>query len=218
MGESLYAYVYVLDTLADWELGHVLAELNTGQYAKAGRPAVPVRTVAATTSPVTTMGGLTIVPQATVDDVTAESTAVLLLPGANQWREPQHAAILHRACRLLDAGVTVAAICGATGALAELGALDRRRHTSNSLDYLKLTSTAYRGERSYVEERAVADGNLITAGAAGGLDLARLVIERLDLFAEDTLDAWHRFYATADARHFLDLLDSLPQSAGRRPS
>ena len=29
-------YVYVLDTLADWELGHVTAELNSGRFFRAG--------------------------------------------------------------------------------------------------------------------------------------------------------------------------------------
>ncbi len=27
-------YVYVLDTLADWELGHVISELNSGRFFK----------------------------------------------------------------------------------------------------------------------------------------------------------------------------------------
>mgnify|MGYP000140456682 CR=1 FL=1 len=25
-------YVYILDTLADWELGHVISELNSGRF------------------------------------------------------------------------------------------------------------------------------------------------------------------------------------------
>ncbi|SDO73600.1 hypothetical protein [Halobacillus aidingensis] len=27
-------YIYALDTLADWELGYVTSELNSGQYLK----------------------------------------------------------------------------------------------------------------------------------------------------------------------------------------
>lgn len=30
-------YVYVLDTLADWELGYVTSELNSGRFFKRGR-------------------------------------------------------------------------------------------------------------------------------------------------------------------------------------
>lgn len=29
-------YVYVLDTLADWELGYVISELNSGRFFKKG--------------------------------------------------------------------------------------------------------------------------------------------------------------------------------------
>lgn len=29
-------YVYVLDTLADWELGHVVSELNSGRFLRKG--------------------------------------------------------------------------------------------------------------------------------------------------------------------------------------
>ena len=29
-------YVYVLDTLADWELGHVTSELNSGRFFQTG--------------------------------------------------------------------------------------------------------------------------------------------------------------------------------------
>ena len=31
-------YVYVLDTLADWELGYVTAELNSGRFFKKDAP------------------------------------------------------------------------------------------------------------------------------------------------------------------------------------
>lgn len=31
-------YVYALDTLADWELGYVIAELNSGRFFKKDAP------------------------------------------------------------------------------------------------------------------------------------------------------------------------------------
>lgn len=31
-------YIYVLDTLADWELGYVTAELNSGRFSEKMRP------------------------------------------------------------------------------------------------------------------------------------------------------------------------------------
>ena len=38
-------YIYVLDTLADWELGYVTAELNSGRFFKKDAPEVSVKTV-----------------------------------------------------------------------------------------------------------------------------------------------------------------------------
>lgn len=38
-------YVYVLDTLADWELGHVISELNSGRFFKKGAQHVSLKMV-----------------------------------------------------------------------------------------------------------------------------------------------------------------------------
>ena len=45
------------------------------------------------------------------------------------------------AARFLDAGVPVAAICGATAGLARAGLLDKRLHTSAAAGYLMATGT-----------------------------------------------------------------------------
>lgn len=203
-----YAYTYVMNTLADWELGFTVAELNTGRYFRPGAEAVPVRTVGATLDPIVTMGGLRIVPDVTIDEVTAENTAVLLLPGSNTWDAPEHQPALARTAELLAAGVSVAAICGATGALAAAGLLNDRRHTSNAVEYLKMVAPDYSGESHYVSEHAVADGNLITASSVGGLLLARLVLDGLQLCTDDTLEAWYQYFATGEAKFFYALMES----------
>ncbi|MBA3874824.1 MAG: DJ-1/PfpI family protein, partial [Anaerolineae bacterium] len=112
------AYAYVLDTLADWELGYVMAELNSGQYFKNAGERIPVKTVGATKDSIRTKGGLTIVPDTTPDEITADTSAVLLLPGADTWNDSRHNLIIEKARHLLNSGATVAAICGSTSALA----------------------------------------------------------------------------------------------------
>ena len=101
---------------------------------------------------------------------------------------------------LLDAGVPVAAICGATAGLARGGLLDERRHTSASAEYLAMTS--YAGGDHYVEERAVVDGELITAGPQSPVQFARATLARLGLASERTLDAYERLFHHADASGF----------------
>ena len=87
-------YIYVLDTLADWELGYVTAELNSRRFFKKDAPEVSVKTVAISTEPVKTMGGLTIVPDCTISEIAVSEKSVLLLPGANTWDDPKHSTII----------------------------------------------------------------------------------------------------------------------------
>ncbi len=69
------------------------------------------------------MGGLTVVPDCLIDDMVVNETSVLLLPGADTWRDPRHDAIIKKAGEFLASGATVCAICGATAALADCGLL-----------------------------------------------------------------------------------------------
>ena len=205
-------YVYVLDTLADWELGHVTAELHSGRFFKKDAPQVVVKTVSGAKEPIHTMGGLTVVPDCLIEEIAAEERSVLLLPGANTWNDPRHGAILAKARELLLAGGTVCAICGATAALAGVGLLDSRPHTSNGPGFLALFAPGYKGTSYYVDEPSVADGNLITAGSTGGLMWAKQILERLGVFGEDTLESWYQYFSTGKAEAFYALMQTLPSS------
>jgi hypothetical protein len=87
-------YVYVLDTLADWELGYVISELNSGRFFKKGEQRVSLKTVSYSREPINTMGGMTIVPNCLIDDIVVSETSMLLLPGADTWNDPKHGAII----------------------------------------------------------------------------------------------------------------------------
>ena len=79
-------YVYVMDTLADWELGYVTAELNSGRFFKEGAPKVTLKTVSHSKEPVTTMGGMRIVPDCVIADIEVAEANVLLF---RNYRESQ---------------------------------------------------------------------------------------------------------------------------------
>lgn len=210
----LTVYTYVLDTLADWELGYVIAELNSGRFFKKGAPRVTVRTVGCSKEPVRTMGGMTVAPDCLIGDMAVKETSVLLLPGASTWNDPKHRAILEKASELLSIGATVCAICGATAALANCGLLDRRPHTSNGPGFLEMVVPGYQGQRFYIDMPSVADGNLITAGSTGALPWAKQIIERLGVFQSDTLDAWYAYFSTGKPEHFFALMQTLPPGNG----
>ena len=203
-------YVYTLDTLADWELGYVTAELNSKRFFKKDAPGIAVKMVGISKEPIKTMGGLTILPDCTINDVAVDEKSVLLLPGANTWDDPKHGAIIEKAKGLLSAGATVCAICGATTALANAGLLDQRLHTSNGTGYLAMFSPCYKGQQFYVDQPSVSDQNLITASSTGALLWAKQIIERLEVFRPDTLEAWYSYFSTGREEHFFSLMQTLP--------
>ncbi len=203
-------YVYVLDTLADWELGYVTAELNSGRFFKKDAPQISFKTVSYSKEPIKTMGGLTMTPDCVIDDIAASETSVLLLPGADIWNNPEQGAIIEKASELLSLGATVCAICGATTALAGAGLLDNRPHTSNGVGFLDMFAPNYKGQSFYVDEPSAADDNLITAGSAGGLLWAKHILERLGVFEVSTLEAWYKYFSTGKAEYFFAMMQTLP--------
>ena len=205
-------YVYALDTMADWEIGYVTAELNSGRFFKKDAPEVSVKTVGLSRGPVKTMGGLTIIPDCVADDIAINDEGVLLLPGGNTCDDPKHRPIIERAAELLSVDATVGAICGATAALACAGLLDHRLHTSNGVGFLDMFCPDYKGQSCYVDKPAVSDGNLITASGTGALMWTKQIIERLGVFRPDTLEAWYAYFSTGEAQHFFTLMQTLPSS------
>ncbi|GGO42644.1 DJ-1/PfpI family protein [Streptomyces lasiicapitis] len=187
MSRTVHLAVY--NTLADWETGYATAYL-----ARAGHE---LRTVATTREPVTTAGGVRIQPDLTIDELRAEDSELLILPGADLWDTGDSLAPFARAARaFLDAGVPVAAICGATAGLAREGLLDDRAHTSAVSMYLD--ATGYKGAERYVESDAVTDGDLITAGPTEPVAFAREVLKRMGAFEGEKLDAWYRLFHDSD--------------------
>ncbi|TCC20764.1 glutamine amidotransferase [Kribbella speibonae] len=194
-------YVAVYETLADWEIGHLTVELRTGRFTE-----VPwqVVTVGETLEPVVTMGGMRVVPDVTVADVTPEVGDLLVLAGSGQWDMGGGEAFAKLAGQFLDAGVPVAAICGATAGLARAGLLDERKHTSAAKEYLQ--ATGYQGSERYVEARAVVDRDLITAGPDSPVQFARAVMERLELADERKREAYEGVFHRADPAAYATLV------------
>ena len=197
------AHLGIYNTLADWEVGHLLAELRTGRFT--GTP-WNIVTVAESREPITTMGGLRILPDLLLDDLDPASSNLLILPGADIWDAGGGGAFAAAAAQFLDAGVPVAAICGTTAGLARAGLLDRRQHTSAAAEYLM--ATGYAGGDLYVNERAVADGDLITTGPQSPVQFACATLRRLGLMSDRTLQAYEGVFHRGDATEFPVLMQA----------
>ncbi len=76
-------YMYVFDTMSDWEVGYLTAELNTGRYFKKGLEPLKVITVGIDKNPIMTMGGLKVIPDISIEECNIESKDVLILPGGD---------------------------------------------------------------------------------------------------------------------------------------
>lgn len=205
-------YVYILDTLADWELGYITSESNSGRFFKKDAPQILLKTVSDSKTPIHTMGGMTVLPDCLIEDIVVAETSVLLLPGANTWNDPKHGAIIQKASELLSAGAMVGAICGATAALANFGLLDNRPHTSNGPGFLEMVAPGYKGQSFYIDQTSVADHNLITAGSTGALLWTKQIIEHLGVLGSNTLESWHEYFSTGEPKHFFALMQTLPSN------
>ena len=202
-------YLYVFDTMADWEVGFLTAELNSGRYFRKDVSPVKVVTLGLEKNYITTMGGLRILPDIDLEECNIKETDALILPGGETWMETIHQPILSLAKQCIDKNIIVAAICGATMSLAQNGLLDSRSHTSNDLGYLKMVCPNYAGEKYYKQESAVTDGKLITASGIAPLEFSVHVLKALDVFSTKTLDAFYNLYSTHESECFYELMNSI---------
>ncbi|MBF8186581.1 DJ-1/PfpI family protein [Nonomuraea sp. K274] len=187
----------VYDTLADWETGHATAHLRSGRYHR--EPGgYEIVTVGLATGPVVTAGGLRITPDLALDQLSPAGSALLIMPGADLWDAGDELApFARKAGEFLDAGVPVAAICGATAGLAREGLLDERDHTSAVTEYLA-AQEGYSGAERYLDRDAVLGGDLVTAGPTEPVAFAREIFRRLDVYRPEVLDAWFRLFGVGD--------------------
>jgi len=201
--EQRDVHVFVFDGLSDWEAAYAVAGINDPKFQRQpGR--YRVRTVAPQESSVVTMGGMRIVPDLTLDALRPADSAMLILPGGVAWEEGKHGEAVELARAFLEAGVPVAAICGATAALAGGGLLDDRRHTSNAREYL--AATQYRGAALYEETPTVTDRDVITASGLAPLEFALHIFRCLDLYRPAVLDAWYQLFKTGRVEYFAAMI------------
>ena len=189
MNNTRSIHVVVFDGFADWEPAHALAELR-----RWGKRAV--RVVGFASSPVISMGGLTVYPDVVLEDVEVDDVELLILPGGDMWERSTYPRPVLESLitRLVATETPVAAICGATLALGRARVLDERQHTSNMRDYLSVHVPEYSGGSHYVEAPAVRDRHVITASGLAPVDFAREIFAELQIFNARDEALWYTMF------------------------
>jgi putative intracellular protease/amidase len=184
-------YLLVVDGFADWEPAHAVAELRRhGGYR--------VEVVGLTRDLVVSMGGLQVMPSRAVAEIEPNDVAVFILPGGDRWETMAIEVELESALKRLDAQkVPIAAICAATVAIARIGLLRDRQHTSNGLKYLQSHVPGYDEAQNYVEAPAVRDRGLITASGLADVEFARELFEELDVLSPGDRALWADMFRKA---------------------
>ena len=206
------AYIYILNTLADWEISYLTAELNSGRYLDKTKPSVELIKIGNTTEPIKTMGGIIITPDESIDNIRFKEDDLLILPGADTWMEEENKKIIDIVSGIINEKVIIAAICGATVALANKGILNNRKHASNDIEFLKMFCPEYTGENFYLNQPAVTDDNLITASGITPLEFSYEVLKRINVMKAETLEAWYQLYKTNESKYFYTLMESLKEA------
>lgn len=196
-------HVGVYNTWADWEAAHALAHLGSGDWQADGLR-YRIVLVGESSASIHTKAGIRLTPDMLLGDLRPDDSAMLILPGADTWLTGENTAFLDLARGFLEAGVPVAAICGATVGLARYGLLNDRAHTSNAPQILECE--AYTGAENYRNEGAVTDNDLITASALAPVEFAREIFLKLGFYNPSTVENWYLMYGKKDPAGYFGLM------------
>ncbi len=181
--------LFLFDGYADWEPALAIAGLS--QYSD-----VAIQTFSLTGKPVTSMGGLEVRPQKALPEMRADATDLLLIPGGDAWEQEGGAnqEIGPLVMELRRKQKPVAAICGATILLGNLGLLDAIPHTSNGPGYLDGHCPTYQGQSFYQHQPCVSAEGIITANGAAMTEFAGEIYKHFRVFDQATLEGVLEMY------------------------
>lgn len=201
-------YIYLLEGLADWEIGHITAEINSKRFLSKNKNII-LKFVSKDLKPIQTMGGAIFKPDRELSRVKFKIGDMLLLPGSDSWDNVHDESLINIVKNLDKGEITISAICGAINFLANIGILNDRKHTGNDLNYLKMVCPNYAGSSLFLNQSVVVSEKLITASGLAPLDFSYEILKKLDLMKDDTLEAWYNLYNLKDPEYFFPLMNSL---------
>lgn len=180
-------FVFLFNGFSDWEISFLTPELTKSEkfdliyFSKDGNT-------------VSSMGGLKIIPDTSLNHINVDDIDMLILPGGTAWEKGENTELDQITKSVFEKGKQIAAICAATTYLGQLQILNYLKHTSNDLNYLKSIALQYTGDQNYLNSPAVADKNVITANGISPIEFAREVFKMLELFNETDIEKWFQLF------------------------
>jgi len=179
--------VFLFNGFSDWEIAYLSPEIRKSEE-------FDLIYFSTDGSPVTSMGGLRILHEASLPEINADDIYMMILPGGTAWEKGENTEIKLLTKTLFDKKKTIAAICAATIFLAEYGFLNQLKHTSNDLGYLKQVAPHYAGEKNYINSYAVTDDHVITANGIAPIEFAREIFEKIKLHSTQDIEKWYQLF------------------------
>lgn len=179
--------IFLFDGYSDWEISYLTPEVyREKQYE--------LIYFSEDGDVVTSMGGLQIKPTTSLSRLNAGEIDCLVLPGGTAWEKREITTIEKLVTDLFKNGKTIAAICGATVYLGQLGILDHLNHTSNDLEYLKTVAPEYKGSKNYQDKLAETGRNIITAKGIAPIEFACEIFREIGLKSEAEIEKWFQLF------------------------
>ena len=170
--------VALTNDFADWECALVSAAARSYLGCK-------ITTASPDGTPVTSMGGLKVLPDCAYSNLKPDDFDALLIPGGLSWEKGTAPDFSEMINAFHSAGKVVGGICAAASAVAASGVVNTLRHTGNSLESHQKYAT-YKGEALFQSQAvAVQDGGVVTAPGTAPVSFAAELMKALGLWVPE---------------------------------
>lgn len=185
--------IVLLNEFADWEGAFIAPCLNQG--VETGGPVnYTVKTLSLTKEPVRSIGGFNVLPDYDINDVPNDYAGLILIGGMS-WFTPEARQLVPIIEKAIEDKILVAGICNGSVFLGMNGFLNKVKHTSNGIDYLKqFAGEKYTGEANYVNRQAVREGNIVTGNGTAHLEFCREILSALEADTPEKIQENYLFY------------------------
>lgn len=186
----------LLNQFADWEPAYLAASINIGADFEPKETPYCAKTFTLDGKPVRSIGGFQVTPDYSLDTLPDNYHALILIGGLD-WFAPQNQQLIPLIEKTIADKKILAGICNASLFLGINGFLNNVKHTSNMLTFLQQHGQGkYTGEKLYLQQSAVSDGNIVTANGCAPLEFTKEIQRLLQIDELKNIECYYDFHKT----------------------